>query len=61
MPQSSKPLLDQRWPWLTAALAIILAFFASLFIEIDLDPGARSRVQLGTPDDIVGLRESHRI
>jgi arylsulfatase A-like enzyme len=51
-----KPLLDQRWPWLTAALAIVLAFFASLFIEIDLDPGRDPR-PLGTPDDIVGLRD----
>jgi arylsulfatase len=54
--KTSKALLDQRWPWLTAALAIILAFFASFFVQIDFNSDAYLR-PAGSPDDIVRLRE----
>jgi len=50
-----KPLLEQRWPWLVAAGAIVLAF-VSTFVEIRL-PGDWDRRPLGTAEDILRLRE----
>ena len=55
-----KRLLDQRWPWLVAAGAIVLVFL-STFIELrlpgtDWDPRPR-----GTADDIARLRERNDV
>jgi len=51
----SKRLLDQRWPWLVAAGAILLVFLATL-VEVRL-PGDWDRRPTGTALDIERLRE----
>jgi hypothetical protein len=50
-----KNLLEQRWPWLVVAAAIILAFLSTV-IDVDLSRD-RDRRPLGTADDITRLRE----
>jgi len=50
-----KQLLEQRWPWLVAAGAIVVVFL-STFVEIQL-PGDWDRRPHGTAEDIVQLRE----
>ncbi len=47
--------LDRRWPWLTVA-GVILAVFASTFVQVEL-PWERDPRPSGTADDIAGLRE----
>ncbi|MGH7338542.1 MAG: sulfatase, partial [Myxococcota bacterium] len=49
----AKPLLEQRWPWLAAAGAIIAVFLATSI----RGPGPKDPRPLGTPDDIARLRE----
>jgi arylsulfatase A-like enzyme len=51
----TKPLRDQRWPWLLAAALIVLAF-VSTFVEVRLPRDAERR-PLGSADDIAGLGE----
>ena len=51
----SKRFLDQRWPWLTAASLIALAFLSRI-IEIR-DPDDWDRRPTGSADDIEALRE----
>ena len=51
----SKRFLEQRWPWLVAGGAIVLAFLASV-VEIR-DPGDWDRRPLGSVDDIEALRD----
>jgi len=46
-------LLDQRWPWLLAAAAIVITFFVSSIIDIR-DPGEDSR-PIGSAEDIERL------
>jgi len=53
----SESVLDQRWPWLTAAGLIIVAFLMSSFIEIGsgnkaVDPRPRGSIQ-----DVAKLKE----
>jgi arylsulfatase A-like enzyme len=50
-----KPLLEQRWPWVVAAGAIILAF-VSTFVEIR-SPGDWDRRPRGSAEQILELRE----
>ena len=49
-----KGFLDQRWPWLLAAGAIVLAFLSTLFEirTVELEPRP-----LGSVEDIASLRE----
>jgi arylsulfatase A-like enzyme len=51
-----KRLLDQRWPWLVAAAAIVLVFL-STFIELRMPGGDWDERPRGTADDIAKLRE----
>jgi arylsulfatase len=50
-----KPLLEQRWPWLVAAGAVVIAFL-STFIEIRI-PGHTDDRPRGSAEDIAALRE----
>lgn len=50
-----KPLLDQRWPWILAAVAIVLAFLSTL-VEVRFGDAADPR-PTGSVDDIMALRE----
>jgi arylsulfatase A-like enzyme len=50
-----KRLLEQRWPWLVAAGAIVVAFL-STFVEIQL-PGDWDRRPRGSAEDIAKLRD----
>src|SRR5215475_3580190 len=52
-----KPLLEQRWPWIVAAGAIVLAFL-STFVEIRL-PGHWDRRPRGSAEDLLRLRDRH--
>jgi arylsulfatase A-like enzyme len=52
----SKRLLEQRWPWIVAAGAIVVAFVFSTFVEIQ-PPGDWDRRPRGSAEDIVGLRD----
>ena len=52
----SKKLLDRRWPWLTAAGAILVAYLLSTFVEIRL-PGEWDHRPRGSAEDIARLRE----
>jgi len=49
-----KRFLDQRWPWIVAALAIVVVFLTTTF-EIRLEP--EDGRPLGTVDDIARLAE----
>ncbi len=49
-------LLDQRWPWLVAAGAIVLVFI-STFVEIRLPVANRDPRQRGSVEDIARLRD----
>ena len=49
-----KSFLDQRWPWLLAAMLIILAFLSTLF---EIRTGVLEPRPLGSVQDIVALRE----
>jgi arylsulfatase A-like enzyme len=51
----SKPLLQQRWPWIAAAGAILLAFLSTV-VEIR-SPGDWDRRPVGSVDEILRLRE----
>jgi len=52
----SKRLLEQRWPWIAAAGAVVVAFALSTFVEIqppgDWDPRPR-----GSAENIAALRD----
>lgn len=48
-------LLDQRWPWITAA-AVAALVLLSTFFEVRVDPDVDDRPP-GSVDDIAGLRE----
>jgi arylsulfatase A-like enzyme len=46
-------ILQKRWPWLTAAALVLVAYLASLFLHV----GAGDPRPIGTADDIAELRE----
>ncbi len=50
-----KRLLEQRWPWLVAAIAGVIALL-SVFVEIQL-PGDWERRPRGSDADVAGLRD----
>ena len=51
----AKRLLDQRWPWLVTAAAIVVAFLSTI-IEIR-SPGDWDQRPLGSAEDIESLRD----
>jgi arylsulfatase A-like enzyme len=51
----SKPLLDRRWPWVVAALLIVVAFL-STFVHISFGPKIDGRPE-GSLDDVAALRD----
>jgi choline-sulfatase len=51
-----KRLLDQRWPWLAAAVVIVLVFL-STFVDLRMPGTHWDPRPVGTADDIARLRE----
>ena len=51
----SKPLLDRRWPWVVAAVLILVAFL-SMFVHISFGPKIDGR-PMGSLDDVPKLRD----
>jgi arylsulfatase A-like enzyme len=52
----SRPLLEQRWPWVVAAGVILLAYL-STFVELGSSGSSLDRRPLGSAEDILRLRE----
>ncbi|MCP5044042.1 MAG: sulfatase [bacterium] len=53
----SNSILDQRWPWLLAAAALIVAFVLSAVIEINPGNSEADRRKIGSLEDLQKLRE----
>jgi arylsulfatase A-like enzyme len=52
--------LDRRWPWLSAAAAIVLVFLFLSVVEIDF-PGDWDRRSLGSVEEIESLRDRENL
>jgi len=53
----SESILDQRWPWLAAAAAIVAAFLLSSDFELDPTQGPADPRQVGAIDRVHELRD----